>query len=94
MNKYELALVLDGSLDDAAKEEQLNKVKGYVTRFGGVIEEPINDAGKKTLAYEINHKTEGYYYYIHFESDATAIKQIDDFVRIMESVLRFMIISL
>ena len=30
MNKYELALVLDGSLDDAAKEEQLNKVKGYV----------------------------------------------------------------
>lgn len=94
MNKYELALVLDGSLEDSAKEEQLNKVKGYITRFGGTIEEPIDDAGKKTLAYEINHKSEGYYYYIHFESNAEAIKQLDDFIRIMESVLRFMIISL
>ena len=41
MNKYELALVLNPSLDEEAKTEAFNKVQDLITRFGGTIEKIV-----------------------------------------------------
>ena len=57
MNKYELALVLNPSLDEEAKTEAFNKVQDLITRFGGTIEK-IDDWGKRRLAYEIKKVNE------------------------------------
>ena len=35
MNKYELAVVLSAKLEDDERAAALEKVKGYITRFGG-----------------------------------------------------------
>ena len=37
MNKYELAIVLNGKLDEETKVDALEKIKGYIERFGGTI---------------------------------------------------------
>ena len=37
MNKYELAVVLSAKLEDDERVAALEKVKGYITRFGGNI---------------------------------------------------------
>ena len=37
MNKYELALVLNGRLEEDAKAAALEKVQGYITRFNGTV---------------------------------------------------------
>ena len=45
-NTYELALVLNGRLEDEAKNEALEKVQGYITRFHGTVTN-VDDWGKK-----------------------------------------------
>ena len=60
MNKYELALVLNPTLDEEARTEAFNKVQDLITRFGGTIEK-VDDWGKKRLAYEIKKVNEGFY---------------------------------
>ena len=52
MNKYELAVVLSAKLEDDERAAALEKVKGYITRFGGNIVD-VDEWGKKRLAYEI-----------------------------------------
>ncbi|MBP5282697.1 MAG: 30S ribosomal protein S6, partial [Lachnospiraceae bacterium] len=52
MNKYELCVVVNATIEDDAREKVVNKCKSYVERFGGTITE-VDDWGKKKLAYEI-----------------------------------------
>ncbi|MCR5004701.1 MAG: 30S ribosomal protein S6 [Clostridiales bacterium] len=91
MNKYELALVVSAKLDDEAREAVVEKAKGYITRFGGEIGE-IDAWGKKRLAYEIQYEKEGFYYFIPFEAEPTAPAEIERHCRIMENVLRYLIV--
>ena len=93
MYKYELCLVLKPSLEDDARNQEIEKVKGYIERFGGKVLEPIEEWGKKRLAYEINHIKEGYYYFIPFEGVSNTSNEVESFVRIMENVIRFLIVK-
>ena len=38
MNKYELALVVSAKLEDEERAAVVEKAKGYVTRYNGVID--------------------------------------------------------
>jgi small subunit ribosomal protein S6 len=93
MNNYELAIVINGKLEEEAKIEALEKIKGYIDRFGGKITN-IDDWGKKRLAYEINKVKEGFYYFIAFEAEPDVPAELESRLRIMESLLRFMCINL
>ena len=91
MNNYELALVLNARIEDDERTALLERVKEYITRFGGEIKN-IDEWGKKLLAYEIQKMREGYYYFIHFTSDTAAPAQIEENIRIIDGILRFLII--
>lgn len=91
MNNYELALVLNARIEDDERTALLERVKEYITRFGGEIKN-IDEWGKKLLAYEIQKMREGYYYFIHFTSDTAAPSQIEENIRIIDGILRFLII--
>lgn len=90
MNKYEMALVLDPTLLDDAKEDRLGKVSALIERFEGKIEK-VDDWGKRRLAYEIDKKNEGYYYFIYFDAASSAPAEIENRIRIMDDVLRYLI---
>ena len=91
MNNYELALVVSAKLDDEARDAVVEKAKGYITQVGGVIGE-IDAWGKKRLAYEIQKQREGFYYFIPFEAEPTAPAEIERTCRIMDHVLRYLIV--
>lgn len=91
MNKYELAMVVNAKLEDEARDEVVEKAKGYVTRYGGVIGE-IEEWGKKRLSYEIQKMHEGYYYFIQFEAEPSAPAEIERHMRILDNVLRYLIV--
>ena len=90
MNKYELALVVSAKVEDEVRDAVVEKAKGYITRYNGVITE-VEEWGKKRLAYEIQKMHEGYYYFIQFEAEGSAPAEIESHVRIMDNVLRFLI---
>ena len=89
MNKYELAVVVNAKIEDDARAAVIEKVHAYITRFGGQVSD-VDEWGKRKLAYEIQKMREGYYYFIHFEADATAPAEIESRLRIMDNVLRFL----
>ena len=91
MNKYELVLVVNAKIEDDARAAVVEKAKAYVTRFGGTVTE-VEDWGKKKLAYEIQHMKEGFYYFVQFEAAAEAPAEIERRVRIMENVLRYLVV--
>ncbi|WP_010168619.1 30S ribosomal protein S6, partial [Candidatus Epulonipiscium viviparus] len=54
----------------------------------------VDDWGKKKLAYEIDKKKEGFYYFIEFNAEPDAPAEIESRLRITEAVLRYLIVSL
>ncbi len=91
MNQYELALVVSAKIEDEARAAVVEQAKELVTRFGGNITN-VEDAGRKRLAYEIQKMKEGHYYFIQFDADATTPNEIEQRVRIMDNVIRFLCI--
>ena len=91
MINYELAVILQPNLDEESLKTEFDKVTALVARFGGVVDK-VDDWGKRRLAYDIQKFTEGYYYFITFSAEPTAPREIEDRIRIMENVIRYLII--
>lgn len=89
MNKYELAVAVSAKIEDDERAATIDKVKAYVERFGGQITN-IDEWGKRRLAYEVQHMKEAFYYFIQFDAEPTAPAEIEDNVRIMENIVRFL----
>lgn len=89
MNKYELAVVLSAKLEDDERAAAIEKVQGYITRFGGTVTN-VDEWGKKRLAYEIQKMKEAFYYFIQFDAEPAAPAEIEDNIRIMENIVRFL----
>ena len=93
MYKYEMAVIIDASLDEDSQKAEFAKVTALIERFGGVVEK-VDEWGKRRLAYEINKKAEGHYYFVTFDANSTTPREVEDRLRIMENVLRSLTIRL
>ncbi len=92
MNKYELALVVSAKIEDDARTATVEKAKEYITRAGGSVTE-VEEWGKKKLAYDIQHMSEGFYYFIQFDAASNVPALVEQDVRIMDNVLRFLCVK-
>ena len=89
MNKYELALVVSAKIEDDARTATVEKAKEYITRAGGTVTE-VEEWGKKKLAYDIQKMSEGFFYFIQFDAESNVPALVEQDVRIMDNVLRFL----
>ena len=92
MNKYELAVVVSAKIEDDERAQVIEKVKALIERFGGQISD-VDEWGKRRLAYEIQKMREAFYYFIKFESDSNCPNEVENSVRIMENVIRFLCVK-
>ena len=92
MNKYELGIILKPNLSNEEKAEQIEKIKAFITKVEGVVTN-VEDWGKRILAYEIKKVRDGYYAFIKFTSTADAIAKIDNDCRLLDSVMRHIIVT-
>lgn len=92
MNKYEILYILDNSLTDDNKAKIVDKFTGVIEQMKGQIVN-LDKWGTKKFAYLIDHKSEGYYFLMNIEADATVPLEIERQVSITEGVIRCMIIK-
>lgn len=92
MSKYELCVVLNAKIEDDDRAAIIERIKNYVDRFGGTVTD-VDEWGKKRLAYEIQKMREGFYYFVHFDAEPTAPIEIENRVRIMDNVLRYLCVK-
>ena len=83
---------MNAKLEDEARDAVVEQAKSYITRYNGTITD-VEDWGKKRLAYEIQHMHEGFYYFIQFEADSDCPAQLENHMRIMDNVLRYLIVK-
>ena len=91
MHKYELAVVVSAKLEEDDRVKTIDKVKALIERFGGQITN-VDDWGKRELAYEIQKMKEACYYFIQFDAEGTAPAEIENRIRIMDNVVRYLIV--
>ena len=92
MNKYELTVVVNAKIEDDVRVATVEKVKEYVARYGGTVTN-VDEWGKKRLAYEIQKMKEGFYYFVHFEAESTVPAEVEQRIRIMDNVLRYLCVK-
>ena len=89
MNDYEILLILDPELPEERQGEILTRTQELVTKNDGEWEshEPW---GRRRLAYEIDHKSEGAYHLLTFRSTAETLDEISRVLKITDGVMRHM----
>jgi len=89
MNPYEVMLMLDVELGETQQGEIVGRCKEIVDKSDGSWLE-AKDWGRRKLAYEIDHKNEGYYHLLSFDSSSEALDELTRVMRITEGVVRHM----
>ena len=86
-----MMVILDPDMmeDEIAKE--LEELKGLVADNRGDFER-IEEWGRRTLAYPIKKKKEGYYALIHFSGESDLLLKLKDGMKHSTNVLRSMIV--
>ena len=89
MTDYEILLMLDPEAPEGRHDEILARTRELVDRSGGTWlgHEPW---GRRKLAYEIQHKTDGVYHLVTFRASAETLEEISRVLKITEGVMRHM----
>ena len=90
LNAYELMYVIDALKTEEETAALVQKFSDLIAKHGEVVS--VDEWGKRRLAYEIDHKTEGYYVLVNFKSDADFPAEINRVMGITDGILRCMVI--
>ncbi len=87
MRAYELMIIFDGDIDDAAVAEHLKSVDTAVEAGGGRIAK--RDLwGRRRFAYEINHKWEGIYVVLEIVTEGRDLHEVERQLHLADTVVR------
>jgi len=91
MNRpYEGIVFLKPTLSDAELNAVLGKIKGLIADMKGVIKEE-KAPEKKKLPYIVRKNKEGYYYFVKFEIESTAVSELRGRMKILEEIIKLTI---
>jgi small subunit ribosomal protein S6 len=93
MRAYELMVIFDGELDDAAVDDGVRRVTDYVDGKDGRTL-TTNRWGKRRFAYEIAHKHEGHYVVFEIATEGGALDDLERQLRLADEVVRHKLIRL
>ncbi len=91
MNKYEIMVIVKPNVEDDARAQLSESLKGIITKDNGTIDN-VADWGLREFAYEIQDFKKGYYTVLDVTAHAAAIAEFDRLARINANVLRHMTI--
>lgn len=93
MRAYELMVIIDASLDDQSIGAVVDGGIQQIESAGGRVAN-VDRWGRRRLAYEINHKSEGYYAVLQVVGEYSALEGLDRSFRLADEVIRHKIIRL
>jgi small subunit ribosomal protein S6 len=84
---YEILLMFDPELPEERQSEIVERTRELVQRSGGTVEG--HDVwGRRKLAYEIDHKTDGIYHLLTFTAETETLEEISRVLKITDGVMR------
>lgn len=91
LNSYECMYIIDAGLDEETIASLVEKFKNLVTEESGEVES-VDEWGKRRLAYEIDHKNEGYYVLMQFKAGTEFPAELHRVMGITDGIMRCLIV--
>ena len=91
MRDYELMVVLDPNLDDAAIDAMNTRIQTLSTQRGGSIDN-VDTWGRRRLAYPIGRYRDGVYILYRMQLPPNAAAEIERALKLTESVVRHLLV--
>jgi small subunit ribosomal protein S6 len=92
MIDYEILLMLDPELPEERQNEIVARVRESIERTGGNW--VAHDVwGRRRLAYEIDHKAEGLYHLLTFDTEPEALAEVSRVLKITDGVVRHLAVK-
>ena len=91
MNKYEILYILEGKLEDAKRDKEIEKYSDFIKKSGGEVENVVKTApwGPKKFAYPIDYKKDGFYVLKTFFAEPSVIAELEHRMKLSDNVVRF-----
>ncbi|MCL2334678.1 MAG: 30S ribosomal protein S6 [Endomicrobia bacterium] len=89
---YETTFICSPELPVEKVEEITSKVTKLIESSKGTVK-TVQQLGKKRLAYPISKFREGSYVYTEFSGEGAAVSAIENFLKLNDSVIRFLTIK-
>lgn len=93
MRAYELMIIIDRDTEESGTKAVLDLVDANVKAGKGDVKK-VDHWGRRPFAYEINHKSEGYYVVLEIVTEATNLEDLERQLRIADDVVRHKLIRL
>jgi small subunit ribosomal protein S6 len=87
VRKYELMTIFRPELAEADVRSEVTQIEKALVERGATIAKS-DFWGKRRLAYEIKHLTEGYYAVVTFEGEASSVDDLDRALSLSDNVIR------
>jgi small subunit ribosomal protein S6 len=91
MRPYEVMVILEPTLEESAVQGLVNRVTASL-ESAGVSVARVDKWGRRRLAYEIDHRSEGYYLLLDLAAEPAAVEQLDRSLRLADEVIRHKIV--
>jgi small subunit ribosomal protein S6 len=91
---YELMVIIDGDVDEAAAQNWVKSITDSITKAGGTIHGRPDWWGRRQYAYPINKKTSGYYVVYNVLAEGAALDELERSFRIADDIVRHKLIRL
>jgi small subunit ribosomal protein S6 len=92
MNDYEILLMLDPELPAERSGEIVTRVRERIEADGGTWENE-EAWGRRKLAYEIDHKTDGDYRLLLFGANPETLAEVSRVLKITDGVMRHLAVK-
>jgi small subunit ribosomal protein S6 len=93
MRAYELMVIVDGAADDTGVDAAIARIGEQVQAKQGEIK-TTERWGRRRFAYEIDHKTEGYYLVLQILAEGGALDDLERQLRLADDIVRHKLIRL
>ena len=93
MDVYEVMFIIIPELDEEQVENTISRFRTVIERTGGEPRD-VNHWGRRKLAYEIDHRTDGYYVIMEFTAGERTLVELKRILRVSDDVLRHMVMKL
>lgn len=93
IDTYEVMLIVIPELDEEQVESTIGRFRTVIERTGGEAGE-LNQWGRRRLAYEIDHRKDGFYAVMQFTTGERTLTELKRILRVSDDILRHMIIKL
>lgn len=87
MRPYEVMVILDASLEDDATRAAIDRATSLLTGQGASIGR-VDRWGRRRFAYEVKHRSEGYYVVIETTAEPAAVAALDRALGLADEVVR------